>query len=265
MLLLPTNKGPGKPSLLTTRRGTIAVAAGVAALAGVLLMVFVSNYRSSVAGEGEPAGVLVANALIEQGSAGQVLATERRIRTASVRADQVKEGAVTDPATLRGKVAVRDVLPGQQLMATDFGPAGNAVSSRLGSRHRALSVPVDGVHGLKGALRVGDRVDVYASFGTEGGGATPPVLRRILPDILVLNTGAETEEGGGDVTKLSSVVLRVPADKVTHVAFTADHGKVWLALRPGAGARDGRAPVVTLKTVMSSSDGASGSEEGGQR
>lgn len=241
MLLLSDNKRPRKPGLLTTRRGTLAVAALAAGLAGVMLLVFVNNYRDSVAGEGQPARVLVANALIEKGSAGDVLAGEGVFRTASVRADQVKDGAVTDPALLRGSVARRDVLPGQQLMATDFVPARGAATSRLAGSQRAMSVPGDAVKGAKGTASTGDRVDVYASFEADGSGKA--VVRQLLRDVLVLRA-AEAGQRDGEF------VLRVPVKAVPHVAYAADRGGLWLALRPGTGARETTAPTVTLESVL---------------
>ena len=258
MLLIPTNnKSSGKPTLATSRRATLIMAAVVAAVAGLVLILFVSNYRRSVAADGEPARVLVASELIEQGSSGDILATERLFRTASVRADQLKEGAITDPGALRNTVTSRDVLPGQQLLKTDFRPARGSAQSRLGRDHRALALPVDGIHGLKGTVRSGDRVDVYGSFFSSEsvgamGGTTQPVVRRLLRNVLVLKTAAADE--GSDVEKVESVTLRVPAEKATHLAFTADNGKIWLSLRPGAGAKDPDAPVVTVATVLRAAD-----------
>lgn len=241
MPLLSDTKGARKPGLLTTRRGTLAVAALVASLAGVLLLLFTENYRDSVAGEGEPARVLVANTLIAKGSAGDVLAGQRGFRTATVRADQVKQGAITDAAVLRGTVARQDVLPGQQLMASDFKAAGGAASSRLAGDQRAMSVPGDAVKGATGTVRTGDRVDVFVSFESNGKGK--PVVRNLLSDILVLRA-PETGKRDGEF------ILRVPVKAVPHVAYTADRGGLWLVLRPGAGASEPDAPPVSLNNVL---------------
>lgn len=259
MLLIPTNnKSSGKPTLATSRRATLIMAAVVAGVAGLVLILFVTNYRESVAADGEPARVLVASDLIPQGSSGEVLASERLFRTATIRADQLNEGAITDPGALRNSVARTDILPGQQLVATDFRPGASA-QSRLGGDFRALALPVDGIHGLKGTVRNGDRVDVYGSFfSSESAGAAPgntqPVVRRLLRDVLVLKT-AEADKGD-DVEKVESVTLRVPAERATHLAFTADNGRIWLSLRPGAGAKDPEAPIVTVATVLRADDRA---------
>ena len=246
LLIDKTPKAPRRKTggLLSTRHGTISVAVAVALVAGALILLFVDNYRSSVAAEGEPARVLVANGLIEKGSAGDILANERMFRSAQVRADQVKAGAVVDPATLRSKIATRDVLPGQQLMAADFVPARDTVGSRLGSAHRAIAVPVDPAHGLTGPLRTGDRIDVLAGFSTDNGGVGRPVVKKIVSDVLVLK--APAAEGG----EKGNAVLRVPAKTAAQVAFAADNGKVWLVLRPGVGVRESPDDIVTLESLL---------------
>jgi Flp pilus assembly protein CpaB len=235
--------------LLSTRRGTIAVAAAVALLAAAILLTFLNHYRTSVVGQGEPARVLVANGLIAKGSPGDVLATERMVRTVHMRKSQLAEGAVTDPAAIRGQVAVQEILPGQQLKALDFTPARDPVATKLGRGDRAIAVPVDAVHGLTGPVQAGNHVDVLVGFNSEGagaGGATTngPVVKKILDDILVLRAAGGTEQTGGNV------VLRVPARFASHLAFAADNGVLWLSLRPAAGARESRSDVVTLEKVL---------------
>lgn len=237
-------RGARAGGLLATRHGTLSLAAAVALVAGGLVLLFIDGYRSSVAAEGEPARVLVANGLIEKGSTGDLLAQERMFRTTSVRADQVKEGAITDPVALRGKSVTQDVLPGQQLLATDFRPSRDAVGSRLAGHHRAIAVPGDAAHGLTGPLRAGDRVDILAGFNADNGGIARPVIKKIAANALVLKTAAP--DGGEE----KGAVLRVPANQAAHVAFAADNGKVWLVLRPGVGVRESRTNIVTLQSLL---------------
>lgn len=247
MLLLPTNanKTSSRSSLLATRRGTILVAVLVALGAGLLLFAFISNYRDAVAGEGEAARVLVANGLIPKGSPGETLATERMFRSTTVRADQLKEGAITDPAVLRGNMTVRDVIPGQQLMVTDLAPARDAVGSKLSGQQRAISVPVDAQHGLQGPLAAGDRVDVLVGFNTESGGIGRPVVKKILHDVLVLRAS-----GGAEGEKAQNVILRVPGRYAAHLAFAADNGKIWLTMRPGVGVKEAPEDIISYESIL---------------
>jgi hypothetical protein len=71
-----------------------------------------------------------------------------------------------------------------------------------------------------------------------------PVVKKILDDVLVLRASGASEQAKGNV------VLRVPARLVSHVAYAADNGLLWLTLRPAAGAREARSEVVTLEKVL---------------
>jgi hypothetical protein len=53
--------------------------------------------------------------------------------------------------------------------------------------------------------------------------------------------------GGGDNT---NITLRVSDRDAANLAFTADNGKVWIVLRPPAGAHDSRPSTVTLQTLL---------------
>ena len=106
--------------LFATRGGTIAVGAFAALLALPVLLLYLSHYRSSLRSSGAPVPVLVATHLIPQGTAGDVLGTNDGFAATQVARSAVKEGAITDPAALKGKVAVADVYPGQQLTVADF-------------------------------------------------------------------------------------------------------------------------------------------------
>ena len=46
--------------LISTKRGTIIVAAAAALLAGILILIYLNGYRSSVKAEGAPVTVLIA-------------------------------------------------------------------------------------------------------------------------------------------------------------------------------------------------------------
>lgn len=241
-----SNAGP-----LSTRRGTVIAAGLVALLAGLVLLFALQQYRSSVAGEGQAANVLVAKALIPKGSNGEVLPAEDLIEVTEVRADQLREKAFTDPARLRGMVAARDVLPGQQLTAADFMPSAGGAGARLGGKDRAVAIEAAGVKGVSGSVQTGDRVDVYVAFGTTdggGSGGSQPVVKTLMQNVLVLRGAAVGENGeaaeGGDV------VLKVAADFVPELTYSAENGVLWLALRPGAGANDPKKEIVGLQTVL---------------
>jgi Flp pilus assembly protein CpaB len=241
--------------VVSSRNGTLAVAAVSALLAGLVLMVFLERYRETTSGDASTATVLVAKRLIEQGSHGDVLASEGMFQRVTVPLGELKDGAITDPSSLKGRVAAADLYPGEQLTAARFQASSPRVLNKLGADERAIAVPVDAVHGNTRELRAGDRVDVLGGFevdsdessGPATGGSGEPVIRPLMRNVLVLTAPAGGGDGEGDG---SQVVLRAPDYRAADLAFAADHGKLWLLIRPKAGARDTEIPTVTQESVL---------------
>ena len=240
--------GGGSPrDMLSTRRGSLMLAAGAALLAGILLFVFVSN-QDDDGGSGGAQRVLVAKQLIPKGSSGDVVAAQQLATATEFKGSQVKDGAITDPKTLQGDVAKSDIYPGQQITAADFTSSDEGVVAKLSGGQRAVAVPVDQAHGLIGDVKTGDHVDVLAGFTQNGSsGTNRPVLRTLLQNVLVLNA---PEGGGGIGGTGTNITLRVGAEDAADLAFTADNGKVWILLRPPAGAKQTKPSTVSLQTLL---------------
>src|SRR4051794_14060207 len=220
--------------MLSTRRGSLMLAAGAALLAGILLFVFVNNQDDN-GGSGGAQRVLVAKQLIPKGSSGDVVAAQQLATPVEFKGSQVKDGAVTDPQTLQGDVAKADIYPGQQITSSDFTSSDEGVVAKLAGRQRAVALPVDEAHGLIGDVKTGDHVDVLAGFTQSGStGANRPVLRTLVQNVLVLNA---PDSGGGIGGSGSNITLRVSSQNAADLAFAADNGKIWILLRPPAGAR----------------------------
>src|SRR5438309_6456571 len=128
--------------LLKTRQGTIVVGVAAAVLAAILLLVYLSHYRNSVKGSTEPLTVLVAKRLIPKGTSGATLATKNLFVVTTIPKSQLKLGAVSDPAVLRGTVAAADIYPRQQLTSADFiASSVGALAAQLTGSWRAVALP----------------------------------------------------------------------------------------------------------------------------
>ena len=238
--------------LISTRAGTIAVAAAAALLAGVSIAVYLNRYRHSVSSQGAPVTVLVAGREIAKGTSGDVVASQGMFTTATLRESQLREGAFSDPAAIRGRVAVRDVYKGQQLTAADFAVGATSLSTSLTGTQRVVTIPLDTAHGLIGHLQAGDRVDVYAGFNiTPVGSATSsqsyPVVSRLMKNILVIDVSGAAKGGVGQQNN-TTVSLRMNDGQAQKVTFASDNGKIWLTLRPAAGARSTKPGIVTVSS-----------------
>ena len=170
--------------LLSTRGGTIAVSAVAAALAAVILVAYLHRYRDSVRNSGVPVTVLVAKGLIEKGTSGDIIASQDLYQVSTLPKGEVTEGAITDPATLKGRVTTTDVFPGEQLTAANVETGGStSLANRITGDERAVTIPIDAAHGMAGNISAGDHVDIYAGFTSRSSRLTahPTRLPRSAP------------------------------------------------------------------------------------
>src|SRR5262245_59699825 len=94
---------------LSTRRGTLGLACVCALIAAGVLMLFLSRYRESVDAAAAPTPVLVASALIQKGTSGDVLAEKKQFETVTRAAEDVKQGGIADPQLLSGNAATTEI------------------------------------------------------------------------------------------------------------------------------------------------------------
>ena len=133
---------------LSSRRAAILLSIAALAIAAILLIVYVQSYRNSVSGENAPTSVIVAKSLIPAGTSGTIIATKQQYQATTLPQKDIKVGAISDPAYINGRVAVADIVPGQQLTTADFTvPTTTAVTTKITGKQRAISVSVDNVHG----------------------------------------------------------------------------------------------------------------------
>jgi Flp pilus assembly protein CpaB len=224
--------GLGSRKFLSTRRGTItlAVLAGAAALA--VLLVFMNNYRESVRSGATDARVLVADRFIDTGTSGDVIAEAGLFKPVEVTDSDEVDGAITDPSAIAGQVATEPIYRGQQLTADAFTSGADPIAGKLEGTERALTIPVGDAKGNVQQLEPGSRVDVLGSINADqNGSGLPPMLDVLARDILVLGVPA------GDDSSIAQdedqqVVVRVGDVEASRIAFAADHGDIWLTVRP---------------------------------
>lgn len=240
---------PRVRGLPSSRRGAVALAVGCALTAGIILLIALSQYKQSVSAANRDVSVLVSTGSIQKGTSGDLIAAQKLYKPTSILAKDLSTGALTNAAALQGEVAIQNILPGQQLTAADFALSTSGVVGQLAPGQRALSVALDAEHGLVGEVQPGDHVDVYGAFSGAGGSGTSggTVVKLLIPNALVLKApGASSGVGGG---QNGTVVLAVNNSQVGTLAFAAEDGKVWLALRPGGASNPGQT-LTTYNSVV---------------
>ena len=240
---------PIAEKLLHTRNGTLTLAAIAAVLAGIVLIAFLRDYKSSVTGDAAATSALVASSLIPKGTSGDVVIGDTLFKPTTVSEENLVDGAVASASTIAGKVAVRDVYPGEQITAADFAGEGDPLRGKLGGNERAVSVPIDTAQGLVGRLRNGDRIDVLAGFRAQSGrGTVKPETRTLMQNVLVLAVPKDVADNKPD--EEAAVTLRVTEKQAAALAFASDNGKLWFSLRPPAGASQSRPSSVNLDSLL---------------
>jgi Flp pilus assembly protein CpaB len=224
---------------VSTRRGAYTVAAVAAALAGLVLLVFMTRYKEDVNAGLAPSPVLVADRLIPRGTSASEVISEKLFKPTAIPQENVQVGAVTQAAQITGGVAVREILPGQQITAADFAAEADPIRSRLTKRERAIQIPIDKVHGLLGTVRAGDRVDILAAFNATSAttGSGTPTLEPLVRDIRIMQNSG------------NSVILETTDQEGAKLAFAADNAKLWFLLRPPVGATDSKASIVSQDSL----------------
>ena len=231
--------------LLSTRGGTAALGVLAAVVAGVFVLLYLNQYRNSVKASSGPVTVLVAKKLIHKGTPGDYVGSANLFVPTKVPESKAIVGAITDPVAFKGRVAVDDIFPGQQITAADFSIAASAaIQTKLVKAQRGVAIPVDAVHGLSGHIGPGDHVDIFVGFNT----GTKPVIKLLMQNALILSTpGALNAAGGG---RSPSVVIRANYQRAIELAFAADNGVLWLMLRPAANVKATPPEAVTVESML---------------
>jgi Flp pilus assembly protein CpaB len=238
-----------KRLVLSTRPGTFALAAVAAVAALGVLLVFMSNYRDSVRSGADQVRVLVANRTIDKGTSGDVIAEANLFDTTTVSEVDASEGALADPAALRGQIANEAIYKGQQLTAASFSPGADPIAGRLEGVQRALSIPVSEAEGNVGQLDAGSRIDVLGGFNAEqSGGRTRPVMDVLARNVLVLKVPEPTSSSANNNDR--QVVVRVTDVEASRIAFAADTGQIWLTIRPPTLAKNSKINPVQLESLL---------------
>jgi pilus assembly protein CpaB len=224
---------------MSYRTRNIAIASGLALLAVVFMVIYVSKARNGSAsdvGKGL-VSVLFAAQDIHAGTPGSTLQNGALV-TKEVPQAAVAPDAITSSRAVTGQVATQDILAGQPVMTRQFGPiAAAGVRSRIEGSQRVVQLSGDKNQVLDGTLQPGDRVDVVGSWNVPENCGNCHVSRVVASNVLVVGTSAEI--GASDQSGQAPVQLRLTDGAVNRVFWVTKHGDWWLALRPVVKPRNG--------------------------
>jgi Flp pilus assembly protein CpaB len=224
--------------LSSSRSGAILLGVAAAVLAAILLAVYVTRYRDSVKSGAANVTVLQARNLIPKGTAGSQIAKTGQYQATTVAKDQLKTGAISDPAVLAGRVSIADIYPGQQLTIGDFteGTTG-ALNTQLVGPQRGVTLTIDATRGSLANVVAGDRIDIYQQLSGPKG----TIVKLFRPNVLVLQAPGA---GGGNV------VLQVTSKDAPDFLFAWANTSLAFVVRPATRATPTRPSVADFQSML---------------
>ena len=209
------------------RRTTTTAGIACGAVCAVCVLAFTQGVRAEADAArsealarygGEQIEVCVATRDIAAGEAVDASCMETRLWVA----DLLPAEAVRSAEEVSGKAASSAILAGEVLSMRRFQGVEGRVEVPEGLA--AVSVPAKDVQAVGGAVRAGERVDMYATGGTS--------TDLLASDVLVLATSASTDDAASDA-QVSWVTVAVEPDRVQEVVSAAQRTELYFALPGG--------------------------------
>jgi Flp pilus assembly protein CpaB len=244
---------------MTYRVRNLVVAIGLALVAMMLTLFYVTNYKRSVQRGESNVQVYVAAHDVASGVSGAELVKHHDIKVVEVAKRTVVAGAISSPDQIEKLVLSQPLYAGDQVTLRRFADvAAQGIRAQLRGTMRAVQVPGDSNQLLAGTLRAGDHVDVVASMKISNLVADHdiPATRIVLRDLTVLS--APNEPASAKVTPNgdASAILAVTDTQVQKLYFVMKNADWTLQLRPVVDAADSSERLESTDSILT--DGISG-------
>ena len=229
------------------RRPLLLVVAGVLAAAGVTLVLWWAQGAQDRAEAGvRQVEVLAATGVVERGEPLEDALGSGRVAPVTVPADQVLADATSDVDSLRGRVALTTIYPGEQLIAAKVGTAADVESASslpVPPGLVAIAVNLTDPGRVGDFVRPGSRVAVFVTGSLDDAGRD--VTRLLLREVTVIGAGstsqvtpvdsdAARDETTDAAAALPDTLLTIAVDQrqAEKVLYAQSHGELALALLP---------------------------------
>jgi Flp pilus assembly protein CpaB len=236
---------------MTYRIRNILIAVGLALVAMMLTLFYVTNYKRSVQNSASGVSVYVAAKDISAGTSGSDIA-KNGLRVETVQKRDVVPGAISTPSDVSGLVLSAPLYAGEQVTLRRFSDvAAQGIRSQLKGTLRAVQLAGDANQLLAGTLEAGDHVDLVANLRLDSN-TNATATRIVLRDLLVLtppNDPALGKVSAGSAGGTSAVVA-VTDTQVQRLFFVLKNADWTLELRPVVGAADSSERIDTIGTVL---------------
>ncbi len=226
-------------------RGLVVVLALVLATLATAGVFLYTNGVKEEARTGEMVAVVVSKVDIPANSDLNALIKEDQFKIIQVPKVAVVEGAITSVDQLRDKHNSLAILAGEQIPVARIQGEGTVPGGTLGipDGHQAITVAVEAPRAVAGAIGVGDRLAVYATFSgfsTPNGKNLPIMTTVLVPSVEVLrvyqpnyaDSGTLGDQVASQGTGAITMTLALTPLDTARMVFTLETASVYFALLP---------------------------------
>jgi len=238
---------------MTYRIRNIVIAVGLALLAMMLTLFYVTSYKRSVQHGAAAVQVYVAARDISAGTTGSDIAAQHGLRLQRTLRSSVVPGAISSPGQIASLVLSTPLYSGEQVTLRNFtNAAEEGIRAQLRGTVRAVQVPGDPNQLLAGTLQTGDHVDLVGNLHTDPNSSVTST-RIVLRNLKVLSAptaGTTSSKIGSSSTPATSVILAVTDTQVQRLFFVLKNADWTLELRPVVDAVDSPERVESVTSIM---------------
>ncbi len=242
------------------RKISIIVAAILALTAVALGRNYISTQEKKFVKEEKKGYVLFATRDIPAGTA----IDETMFTIQAIPEKYIQPKIVTSPAALVGKVAIADILTGEQIMQTKLTIAvtkGTSIAATMAQGKRAITITLPLLSAVGGKVRPGDRVDVMGTFPynqqVDGKAVTELVSVTLFQNVTILwvEGGIAAAERGkqqapAPVAPELTFTLALSPREIAILTYALDQGgRLRLVLRPQLETAVEPVPPVEVNTL----------------
>jgi Flp pilus assembly protein CpaB len=237
---------------MTYRVRNVFIAVGLALVAAMLTLLYVTNYKRAVQRGTSSVQVYVAARDMADGTLGSDIVGNHFLRTEAVQRKDVVPGAITSPRQVNSLVVTQPVFAGEQVTMHHFGPlTEQGVAGQLKGTQRAVQIAGDPNQLLAGTLQTGEHVDLVANIHPTGS-MQSPATRIVLRNLLVLSAppAPSASSVGASGTNQVSTILQVTDTQVQRLFYVMKNADWTLELRPALNATDSTSTVETAASIL---------------
>lgn len=222
-----------------SRRTVLLIAAiALAALATVLIFLWVRGIDDRALEGQEPVQVLVVTQSVAAGTTGTSASNAGAFELRQVARDSVAEGALSSIDPVANQVALSPLFVGEQVLAQKFGPPSSSATAAIPEGKLGLSINLGDPERVAAFLRPGSEVVVFLTTAQEDTGV--PATRVLLPRVQVVATGSTTTltrtttDSSGNQTEeqlpVALLTLAVDQKEAEKMVFAQQDGELYFGL-----------------------------------